>query len=152
VITSGSNGYSTAAGYNLVTGLGTPVANLLVPDLVAGNFPATGQVPPASAAALVNSGTSGANADGKANVMNVFSALTMTGATDSSAAVQDASARATSERISQAHDAALQRQDMAASQNELAWLWGWTGFQDQRHSFGARDGFASAVDKVFELS
>ena len=45
VITSGNNGYSAAAGYNLVTGLGTPVANLLVPDLVAGNFPSTGQVP-----------------------------------------------------------------------------------------------------------
>ena len=30
VITSGSNGYTANAGYNLVTGLGTPVANLLV--------------------------------------------------------------------------------------------------------------------------
>ncbi len=48
VITSGNNGYSAAAGYNLVTGLGTPVANLLVPDLVAGNFPSTGQVPRAA--------------------------------------------------------------------------------------------------------
>ena len=35
VITSGTNGYSAGAGYNLVTGLGTPVANLLVSDLVA---------------------------------------------------------------------------------------------------------------------
>jgi hypothetical protein len=35
VIATGSNGYSAAAGYNLVTGLGTPVANSLVPDLVA---------------------------------------------------------------------------------------------------------------------
>ena len=34
-ITSGSNGYTAGAGYNLVTGLGTPVANLLVSDLVA---------------------------------------------------------------------------------------------------------------------
>ena len=32
-ITSGSNGYNANAGYNLVTGLGTPVANLMVPDL-----------------------------------------------------------------------------------------------------------------------
>jgi subtilase family serine protease len=32
-IDSGTNGYSAGAGYNLVTGLGTPVANLLVPDL-----------------------------------------------------------------------------------------------------------------------
>ena len=34
-VTSGNNGYSAGAGYNLVTGLGTPVANLLVPDLAA---------------------------------------------------------------------------------------------------------------------
>jgi hypothetical protein len=34
-ITGGSNGYSAGAGYNLVTGLGTPEANLLIPDLVA---------------------------------------------------------------------------------------------------------------------
>src|SRR5262249_23470574 len=33
-IDTGTNGYSADAGYNLVTGLGTPVANLLVPDLV----------------------------------------------------------------------------------------------------------------------
>src|SRR5208337_4578955 len=43
VIANGSNGYSAAPGYNLVTGLGTPVANLLVPDLIAGNFAATGR-------------------------------------------------------------------------------------------------------------
>ena len=35
VISSGTNGYSADPGYNLVTGLGTPVANLLVPDLIA---------------------------------------------------------------------------------------------------------------------
>ena len=35
-ITSGSNGeYSAAAGYDLVTGLGTPVANALIPYLSA---------------------------------------------------------------------------------------------------------------------
>jgi subtilase family serine protease len=34
-ITSGFNGYSAQAGYNLVTGLGTPKANLLVTDLLA---------------------------------------------------------------------------------------------------------------------
>ena len=33
-VTSGSNGaYSASAGYDLVTGLGSPVANLLIPDL-----------------------------------------------------------------------------------------------------------------------
>jgi hypothetical protein len=36
-ITTGSNGYSAGAGYDLVTGLGTPIANKLVPDLVGGN-------------------------------------------------------------------------------------------------------------------
>jgi hypothetical protein len=34
-VTSGTNGYSAGAGYDLVTGLGTPVADLLVPDLAA---------------------------------------------------------------------------------------------------------------------
>ncbi len=34
-ITSGSNGYSATAGYDLVTGLGTPKANLVVSGLVA---------------------------------------------------------------------------------------------------------------------
>ncbi len=96
VITSGSNGYSAAAGYNLVTGLGTPVANLLVPDLVAGNFPATGQVPPASAAAFVHWATTGGNAGGPANMMNVFDALTMTASSDTSSATDDAPATAMS--------------------------------------------------------
>ena len=32
-ITSGFNGYSAGSGYDLVSGLGTPVANQLVPDL-----------------------------------------------------------------------------------------------------------------------
>src|SRR5262249_4864689 len=38
-ILSGSNGgYNAGAGYNLVTGLGTPVANLLIPGLVASQW------------------------------------------------------------------------------------------------------------------
>ena len=40
-ITSGNNGYAALAGYNLVTGLGTPVAGALVPDLIAYSGPAT---------------------------------------------------------------------------------------------------------------
>jgi len=66
--------------------------------------------------------------------------------------MQDTLARNTSERIGEAHDAVLQRRDLATSQNELAWLWGWTQFQQQRHSSDASEGFASAVDKVLELS
>ncbi len=34
-ITTGFNGYSATSGYNLVTGLGTPIANLLIPGIVA---------------------------------------------------------------------------------------------------------------------
>ncbi len=108
IITSGSNGYSAAAGYNLVTGLGTPVANLLVPDLVAGNSPSTGQVPPASAAALVNSGATGGNTSGPANVMNVFTAVTMTGSTDSSPPTDGALTPATSQRITTTSDFGLE--------------------------------------------
>ena len=33
-ITSGSNGYNAGPGYDLVTGMGSPVANLMVPDLI----------------------------------------------------------------------------------------------------------------------
>ena len=46
VITSGNNGYAAGAGYNLVTGLGTPVANLLVPDLIAYQGPGTSYAGP----------------------------------------------------------------------------------------------------------
>jgi hypothetical protein len=74
VISSGYNGYTAQAGYNLVTGLGTPVANLLVPDLISGNFPASVQVAPITATGLVYSGLSAGNADGTAQVMNPFKA------------------------------------------------------------------------------
>ena len=36
-ITSGFNGYYATSGYNLVTGLGTPKANLLIPGILAAN-------------------------------------------------------------------------------------------------------------------
>ena len=80
VISSGTNGgYNAAPGYNLVTGLGTPVVNLLVPDLVAGNYPSSGQVAPISATLNANAGYSGGSGGGAANVMNVFDAITVTG-------------------------------------------------------------------------
>jgi hypothetical protein len=78
-ITSGTNGgYNAAAGYNLVTGLGTPVANQFVADLVAGNFPSSGQVAPIGASLNANAGYSGSAGNGTTNVMNVFAALTTT--------------------------------------------------------------------------
>jgi hypothetical protein len=38
-VTQGYNGYPAGPGYDLVTGLGTPIANLLVPDLAGWNGP-----------------------------------------------------------------------------------------------------------------
>jgi subtilase family serine protease len=47
-VTSGSNGiYSASLGYNLVTGLGTPKANLLVPALISLNSGTPKPAPPA---------------------------------------------------------------------------------------------------------
>jgi hypothetical protein len=68
VIASGTNGgYNAAPGYNLVTGLGTPVANLLVPDMVAGNSPTTGRVAPISPDLNANPGWSGSGGGGTFN-------------------------------------------------------------------------------------
>ena len=79
-IASGNNGYSAGAGYNLVTGLGTPVANLLVPDLIAYKGPSTSYsgptVAPLQNAGLVNTGASNG---GPIDVFSVFDALTVTG-------------------------------------------------------------------------
>ena len=74
-ITSGTNGgYTAAAGYNMVTGLGTPVANLLVPDLIA--YQGT-SAPNATASA--SGGFGSANGSSTINVVfNVFDALTGT--------------------------------------------------------------------------
>jgi large repetitive protein len=78
VIASGTNGgYNAAPGYNLVTGLGTPITDRLVPDLVAGNFPATGQVAPIDPSLNANqgSGAGGQGSGGGSNAMPVFAAL-----------------------------------------------------------------------------
>jgi hypothetical protein len=78
-IASGTNGYSAGAGYNLVTGLGTPVANRLVPDLVAYQGPGTSYSGPTVArlqnAGLVDTGTSGG---APMDVFSVFDSVTLT--------------------------------------------------------------------------
>ena len=75
-ISTGTNGYTAGAGYNLVTGLGTPVANLVVSDLVAyqsGTFVASGPTVGAlQSTNLVNTGTAGS---GTTNVFAVFDSL-----------------------------------------------------------------------------
>jgi hypothetical protein len=77
VITTGSNGYTANAGYNLVTGMGTPVANLLVGDLVNYQGPGTtysgATVGALQDATLVGNWSTGG---GTANVFSVFSAIT----------------------------------------------------------------------------
>ncbi len=78
-ITSGNNGYTASAGYNLVTGLGTPVANLLVPDLIAyqgaGTTYSGATVAPLQNSGLVNAGTADS---GPMDVFSVFDSFTVT--------------------------------------------------------------------------
>ncbi len=78
-IASGTNGYTAGTGYNLVTGLGSPVANLLVPDLIAYQGPGTTYagptVAPLQSAGLVNTGTGDG---GPMDVFSVFDSLTLT--------------------------------------------------------------------------
>ncbi len=78
-ITSGTNGYTASAGYNLVTGLGTPVASLLVPDLVAyqgaGTTYSGPTVAPLQNSGLVNTGSSDS---GPMDVFSVFDSFAVT--------------------------------------------------------------------------
>ena len=57
-ITSGFNGYSAGTGYDLVTGLGTPVANQLVPGLLAANGVAAATIATPPSATSHQAGTS----------------------------------------------------------------------------------------------
>ncbi len=78
-ITTGSNGYTAAAGYNLVTGLGTPVANSLDSDLVAyqgpGTFYSGPTVGPLQDASLDGNSMGGG---GPTDVFSVFDSFTVT--------------------------------------------------------------------------
>ncbi len=77
-ITSGSNGYTANSGYNLVTGLGTPVANLLVPDLIDYQGPGTSYAGPTVGPlqdATLNGNWIGSG--GNIDAFNVFSAITL---------------------------------------------------------------------------
>jgi subtilase family serine protease len=65
-ITSGSNGYAAGIGYDLVTGRGTPVATLVVQQLVAAS--ATGQLAPTGTPTLVTTSFVPAKAGQKADV------------------------------------------------------------------------------------
>ncbi len=75
-ITSGFNGYTAGAGYNQVTGLGPPVANLLVPDLIAfegaGTTYSGATVAPLQNSGFVNAGTTDS---GPMDVFSVFDSV-----------------------------------------------------------------------------
>jgi hypothetical protein len=72
IVSSGFNGASASTGYNLMTGLGTPVANLLVPGLIANKGPAAKHIGP-TVAALHDATHAGGDTP------SVFSAFTATG-------------------------------------------------------------------------
>ena len=113
VISSGNNGYSAAAGYNLVTGLGTPVANLLISDLVAYQGPGTSYSGP-TVAAMQNAGLveTEASDGGPDNVFSVFDSFTLTSNVTGQTWGRDASS---TNRASQAVNAAgpsVSRQDV----------------------------------------
>jgi hypothetical protein len=71
VIASGSNGYTAQSGYNLVTGLGTPIANRLVTDLAAYHGAGTTYGGP-TVGALQNASLNG-NRNGNGGEFDVFS-------------------------------------------------------------------------------
>ena len=78
VVASGSNGYTASAGYNLVAGLGTPIAIRMVPDLIAYQGPGTTYAGPKVGPlqdATLHTNWSGSSS-GTVNVFSVFSALT----------------------------------------------------------------------------
>ncbi len=78
MIASGNNGYTAESGYNLVTGLGTPVVSSLVPDLVAyqgtGTSYAGPSVGPLQDVTLVDPTSA---TGGPIDVFSVFDALTV---------------------------------------------------------------------------
>ncbi len=77
---AGNNGFSAGPGYNLVTGLGTPMAGVLVPELVAYRGPGT-SYPGPGVGPLRNSGydSSTTTVAGATHVFRVFDALLASG-------------------------------------------------------------------------
>jgi subtilase family serine protease len=77
-ITSGTNGgYTATAGYNMVTGLGTPVANLVVAGLIGYQSVSPANLTTADQPAInATTASYGTSAAGTANVFNVFNVQT----------------------------------------------------------------------------
>ena len=79
VVATGSNGYTAHAGYNLVTGLGTPIANVLAPELVVYDGPGTTYLGSPVAPLQDETRTdTGAGNSATNNVFSVFDSITFT--------------------------------------------------------------------------
>ena len=78
-VLSGTNGgFNASAGYNMVTGLGTPIANLLIPDLINYTTPVDFQANALQTQGVVGgfSGNSAASYS-TTNIFNMFNLVTM---------------------------------------------------------------------------
>src|SRR5205807_3166965 len=73
-VITGTNGYAAGVGYDLVTGLGTPLADLLIPDLVAYNGAVSSERTITVTAAAVGGGS---GASGVTNALPSFNAFTV---------------------------------------------------------------------------
>jgi subtilase family serine protease len=110
-VTSGSNGYAAGTGYDLVTGLGTPKANTLVPDLTKFSASST------SSASKTGStgGTGGTGGSGTRHAVVIVLDVTQT------AASQPATTTGTgTNNASQATGAATSRTTSATGLNSTA--------------------------------
>jgi hypothetical protein len=84
-ITSGNNGFSAGPGYDLVTGIGTPIANLLLPALAAyghaapANPPTVAQAASASSTTVTGTSTTlsvlGADSQGESSLLYTWAAV-----------------------------------------------------------------------------
>ena len=74
-VTTGFNGYTASSGYNLVTGLGTPIVNELIPDLVANTVSANSQRTVTVTASDLQSFSGGGTGGGSESIINVFDAV-----------------------------------------------------------------------------
>ncbi len=74
----GNNGYSAGQGYDLVTGLGTPVANLLIPDLAAYEIPSKLTITPPPPSSVVSGQSFGLQVEVQDSLGNLINAGTVT--------------------------------------------------------------------------
>src|SRR5262249_35113374 len=75
VVSGGNNGYDAGSGYDLVTGLGTPVADLLIPDLITFHSGAADRSLRTVTITAANSPPVGSGEHGPTNVFSTMNAF-----------------------------------------------------------------------------